>query len=131
MREQAELYRSCHRELERLYKSRQIPFIDVNITNQLKHDGAIYYNGLDAAITPNGDEMYKTKYYLQLAKEEDNKEKEMELKERESLIHQIATEQSIEQTKINRISLIYQRLTLVFSAIAAIGTIIGLVRCHI
>ena len=130
MAKQVELYRNCHKELGLLYKNRQVPFLDVDITIQLKHDGAIEYNGLNAAITPKGDDMYKTKYYLQLAKEEENKEKELELKERESLINQIATEQSIEQTKINRISLIYQKLTLVFSAIAALGTIIGLIRCH-
>ena len=127
MTERAELYRKCHKELGRLYTSRQIPFLDESIVTQLKHDGAINQNGLNTAITPKGDDKYQTKHYLQLAKEEDNRERELELKERESLIHQIATEQSIEQTKINNKSLIYQKLTLVFSAIAAICTIVGMV----
>lgn len=127
MKERAELYRDCHKELGRLYTSRQVPFLDENIVTQLKHDGAINHNGLNAAITTKGDDLYQTRHYLQLAKEEDYRKKEFELKERESLIHQIATEQSMEQTRINKKTLIYQKLTLVFSAIAATCTIVGMI----
>jgi hypothetical protein len=128
MNKESKLYRKCHDVLKELYESRQIPFLDRDACVQLKHDGAISFNGLYAAITPKGDDMFQTRHYLKLAKEVDYKEKEHELKERDSLTNQITAEQYIEQTKISKKTLSYQKLSLVFSAIAVIGSIVSIIN---
>ena len=128
MDKKADYYRKCHKELEELYKCRQKPFIDKEIENRLLQDGAIKKNGLDAQITPQGDDYVHNKYYLELAEKADCEERERELRERDSLMNQMAVEKADEQNKINRQMLLYHRITIVFSGIAALGTIIGLIK---
>lgn len=99
MNKKAELYLKCHKELGKLSQSRQLPFIDSEVINILELDGAISYNGLFSAITPKGDSLFRSNYYLELAKDIENKKREH----------------------------IYQIITLIFSGIAAICTILSLI----
>ncbi|MBR5728804.1 MAG: hypothetical protein IKX61_01150 [Prevotella sp.] len=130
MNYKAELYRKCHKELTELYDKRQIPLFNVDneVKNILIQDGAIRRNGLDGLITTKGEDLFKNKHYLVLAEEAEEKGREKELRERDSLMNQLSVEKADEQNKINRQMLNYQRITLLFSGIAAIGTIFSLIK---
>ena len=131
MNRKTELYRKCHQTLAELSKSRQIPFIDIEIENRLLQDGAIRVNGLNAAITSKGDDFFQGKYYLELAEKAESEERERELRERDSFLNQKSVEVAIEQNKINRQLLSYQKINIIISGIAAIGALLSLVcRCN-
>ena len=100
MNNKADFYRKCHKDLGELYDSRQLPFMDTEVINRLVLDGAITNNSLYSAITPKGDALYRSKYYLELAEDTENKVREHK----------------------------YQIITLLFSCIAAIGTILSFVN---
>lgn len=103
MNNKADLNRKCHEVLGELSQSRQLPFIDNEVKNILELDGAISNNGLFSAITPKGDSLFRSNYYLELAKDAENKKREH----------------------------IYQIITLLFSGIAAICAILSLINsCH-
>ena len=125
-----DLYLKCHQGLGELYNKRQIPLfnIDNEVHNRLVLDGTIRKNGINVAITPKGDELYQNKYYLELAAKAGYEEREKELKERDSLMNQLSVEKAYEQNVINRQMLFYQKIIIVFSGIAAIGTIFGLIK---
>lgn len=127
MNRKAYFYRKCHKVLDELYKCRQEP-IDKEVKYRLLRDGTIRMNGLDAQITPKGDDYVCNKYYLELAEKAENDEKEKELRERDSLMNQLSVEKTDEQIKINKHMLLNQRITIVLSIIAAIVTIMGLVK---
>ena len=128
MKRKIELYQKCHQALRELSEYRQIPFIEKEIKNRLLQDGAIRMNALDAAMTSKGDELFQSKYYLELAAKTEYEERERELRERDSLMNQLSVEKADEQNKINRQMLFYQKITIFISSIAAIGTIIGLIK---
>ncbi|MCR5365788.1 MAG: hypothetical protein K6E67_06550 [Prevotella sp.] len=130
MNSMIDLYRKCHNGLGELYDKRQIPLfkIDNEVHNKLVHDGAIKQNGINVAITPQGDDFYMNKHYIELAEEVEKERREKELRERDSLMNQLSVEKADEQNKINRQMLFYQKITILFSGIAAIGTIIGLIN---
>lgn len=128
MNSSIDLYRKCHKTLGELSEQRQMPFIESDIKNRLLQDNAISKNGLDAIMTSKGDELFQCKYYLELAAKTEHEERERELRERDSLMNQLSVEKADEQNKINRQMLFYQRIIIFFSGIAAIGTIIGLIK---
>ena len=126
--EKNSFYRECHKALGELRKYRQIPFIEIDIENKLLQDNAISKNGSYAIMTSKGDELFQSKYYLELAAKAEYEERERELREIDSLMNQISVEKADEQNKINRQMLLYQKITIFISGIAAIGTIFGLIK---
>lgn len=120
--------KECHKTLGELSEYRQMPFINFDIENRLLQDNAISKNGVYTIITSKGDELFKSKYYLELAAKAEYEERERELRERDSLMNQLSVEKADEQNKINRQMLFYQKITIFISSIAAIGTIIGLIK---
>lgn len=124
-------YQECHKTLGELSEFRQVPFIKIDIENRLRQDNAISKNGLDAVMTPKGDDLFQSKYYLELAEKVENEERVRELRERDSLMNQKSVEEAIEQNKINKQILSYQKINIIISGIAAIGVLLGLVcRCN-
>jgi len=123
-----DLYRKCHKTLGELSEQRQISFIESDIKNRLLQDNAISKNGLDAIMTSKGDELFQCKYYLELAAKAEHEERERELRERDSLMNQLSVEKTDEQNKINRQMLYYQKIIIIISSVAALGTIIGLIK---
>lgn len=121
-------FNECHRTLGELSKYRQIPFIELDIENKLLQDNAISKNGSYAIMTSKGDELFQSKYYLELAAKAEYEEREKELRELDSLMKQISVEKADEQNEINRQMLFYQKITIFISGIAAIGTIFGLIK---
>lgn len=133
MNREEDLYRKCHKYLSDISKSRQLPLFDTDteVINRLVKDGAINNNSLSAAITPKGDELFQNMYYCVLAEKAKNEERERELRERDSLMNQKSVEEAIEQNKINRKLLSYQKINIIISGIAAIGVLLGLIcRCN-
>ena len=123
-----ELYQKCHQALRELSEYRHIPFIEKEIKNRLLQDGAIRMNALDAVMTSKGDELFQSNYYIELAEKTGNEERERELRECDSLMNQIAVEKADEQNKINRQMLLYQKIIIIFSGIATLGTIVSLIN---
>ena len=128
MKSKIELYQKCHQALRELSEYRHIPFIEKEIKNRLLQDGAIRMNALDAVMTSKGDELFQSNYYIELAEKIGNEERERELRECDSLMNQIAVEKADEQNKINRQMLLYQKIIIIFSGIAALGTIVSLIN---
>lgn len=128
MKRKIELYQKCHQALRELSEYRQIPFIEKEIKNRLLQDGAIRMNALDAAMTSKGDELFQSNYYLELAEKTAKEERERELRECDSLMNQMAVAKAEEQNKINRQMLLYQKIIIFISGIAALGTIISLIK---
>ena len=125
MGKKVELYRKCHKDLGELYDKRQIALFNVDneIRNKFVQDGAIRQNGMFCAITPQGDNLFLNKHYLELAEDAENKEREKELRERNSFVNQRLVEETIKQSKNDR-KMLY------ISGIVALGTILGIVfRC--
>lgn len=120
-----DLYRKCHQELKNLYELKQIPWEDTEVQNRLKIDGAINLNALSATITEKGEEMFLDKYYLDLADKVESEKKEEELRERDSLMKQISIEKADERHKQ---TILYQKITIVISSIAALGTIFNFIK---
>ena len=133
MNRKSDFYRKCHGDLSELNNKNQIPrfFINSEVINRLNKDGAISYNGIWAAITSKGEELFHNKYYIELAEKTEYEEKERELRERDSFLNQKSVEEAIEQNKINRQMLSYQKINIIISGIAAVGVLLGLVcRCN-
>ncbi len=130
MNSKVDIYRKCHIALAELYDNRQIPLsaLENEVKTRLTQDRAIRHNGFYGAITPKGDDLFLKNKYLELAEDAENKEKEKEMRVRDSLMNQLSVEKADEQNIINRQMLLYQKVTIVFSGIAAIGTIIGLLK---
>ena len=128
MKSKIELYQKCHQALRELSEYRHIPFIEKEIKNRLLQDGAIRMNALDAVMTSKGDELFQSNYYIELAEKTGNEERERELRECDSLMNQIAVEKADEQNKIKRQMLLYQKIIIIFSGIAELGTIVSLIN---
>ena len=125
MNKKADLLRKCHNTLGELSKYRQLPFLDHEVKNRLVHDGAIKDNGLYGIITPKGDDLLLSSHYLELAEEAENKEREKELRERDSFASQRLVEEDIKQTSIESKN---YKATIISIFIAVIGVLLGLVK---
>ena len=122
MNRKADLYRRCHYELGQLNEYRQLPSIDIDVKNILLHDGAIRNKGIAVLITSKGEDLYRINRYLELAEEAENREKEIELRERDSFTNQRSVEESIKQTKNGwdnrKVSIISIVITLIVSILS-------------
>ena len=130
MNYKAELYRKCHQELAELYDKRQRPLFNVDneVKNRLIHDGAIRRNDLSGLITTKGEGLFLNKYYIELAEEVENKEREKELRERDSFTNQRSVEESIKQTKINWDNRNIPKYSLIIAGIALLLEILEQIK---
>ena len=71
------------------------------IENKLLQDNAISKNGLYSIMTFKADELFQSKYNLEL-EELSSMKKEKELRERDSLMNQLSVKKADEQNEINR-----------------------------
>ena len=129
MNHKAELYRKCHQTLTELDKFNQIPLYDIDreVKKRLISDNAISINGLDVSTTSKGNVLFLKNYYIELAEETESKEREKELRERDSFINQRLVEETIKQTKIGWDNRKTQFLSLVISGISLIVSILSFV----
>lgn len=127
MNSKVNLYRKCHKDLAELNDKRQIPLFNVDneVKNRLIQDGAIRQNGMSCAITPQGDDLFLNKHYIELAEEAEDKVREKELRERDSYVNQRLVEEEIGQKSIGIKS---YKATIISIIIAVIGIILGLVK---
>ena len=125
--EKKSFYRKCHQTLSELSEHRQMPFIEKETQNRLFQDNAISKNGLYAAITPKGDELFKSEYYLELAEKVEHEERDRELRERDSLMNQFSVEKADEQNKINKGMKLFTGIAAIGAIITALATLIALI----
>jgi hypothetical protein len=127
MNSKVNLYRKCHKDLTELNDKRQIPLFNVDneVKNRLIQDGAIRQNGMSCAINPKGDDLFLNKHYIDLAEKAEDKEREKELRERDSYVNQRLVEEEIGQKSIGIKS---YKATIISIIIAVIGIILGLVK---
>ncbi len=127
MNKKIELYRKCHQTLSELSEHRQMPFIEKKIENRLFQDNAIRKNGLYAAITPKGEELFQSEYYLELAQKVEHDERDWELRERDSLMNQFSVEKADEQNKINKGMKLFTGIAAIGAMITALANLIALI----
>ena len=102
--------------------------VDNEVKNRLIHDGAIRRNDLSGLITTKGEGLFLNKYYIELAEEVENKEREKELRERDSFTNQRSVEESIKQTKINWDNRNIPKYSLIIAGIALLLEILEQIK---